>query len=80
VHISEYSSRRPAEALSEELKCVGTRRPLSDLLTGLDFNERFIVLLFCLKKYTVRQIACITRLPRFLIEKRLVAAVGKAIL
>jgi DNA-directed RNA polymerase specialized sigma24 family protein len=58
---------------------VPDHKPLAETLVSLDFGERFIVLLFCLQKYSVRQIACITRLPAFVIEKRLVAAVGKAI-
>jgi len=52
-------------------------KQLSGTLACLDFDERFILLLFCLQKYSVRQIAKITRLPGFVIEKRLNSAVGK---
>ena len=67
------------DGLSEHLPCIADHKQLSAMLTGLDFEERYIVLLFCLQKYSVRQIAKITHLPCFLIEKHLVAAVGKAI-
>jgi DNA-directed RNA polymerase specialized sigma24 family protein len=62
---------------AENLKSASDHKHLSEMLICLDFDERFIVLLFCMQKYSVRQIAKITRLPCFLIEKRLVAAVGK---
>jgi hypothetical protein len=56
----------------------GGRKRLSEILARMSFDERFIILLFCLEKYSVRQIAKITRLPGFIVEKRLNAAVKKA--
>ncbi len=64
--------------LAEKLICDSEPRQLSEILICLDFEERYIVLLFCLHKYSVRQIAKITRLPNAVIEKRLLAAVDKA--
>ncbi len=51
---------------------------LTCLLSGLSFSEKFILLLFCRHKYTVGQIAEITGLPVFLVERRLNAAADKA--
>ncbi len=51
---------------------------LACLLSGLSFSEKFILLLFCRHKYTVGQIAEMTGLPVFLVERRLNAAADKA--
>jgi hypothetical protein len=51
---------------------------LARVLSGMSFSEKFILLLFCRHKYTVRQIAETTRLPVFLVERRLNAAADKA--
>ncbi len=67
-----------ADEAALDLRCVENGSHLSGILICLSFEERFIVLLFCLQKYSVRQIAQITRLPCFIIEKRLMAAVGRA--
>lgn len=65
-------------ASAEYIKYAGGHRRLPEMLACLSFDERFIILLFCLQKYSVRQIATITRLPGFIVERRLNAAVGKA--
>lgn len=58
---------------------ISDHKHLSEMLIRLDFEERYIILLFCLQKYSVHQIAKITRRPCFIIEKRLKAAVSKAL-
>lgn len=52
---------------------------LTELLISLNFQERYILLLFCWRKFTIHQIAKTARLPQFIIEKRLNTAVNKAI-
>jgi DNA-directed RNA polymerase specialized sigma24 family protein len=60
-----YISRIPADSLTE-------------MLIGLSFEERYVLLLFCWQKYSIHQIAKTTMLPGFIIERRLNAAVSKA--
>ncbi len=50
---------------------------LADLLSGLSFEERFILLLFCWFRCTLHEIARATRLPVFIVKRRLSAAVDK---
>lgn len=63
---------------AEHIQYAGGCKQLTEILTCLSFDERFIILLFCLQRYSVREIAKITRLPGFVIERRLNAAVRKA--
>ena len=52
--------------------------PLARLLDGLSYSEKYILLLFCRLKFTTRQIAEITGLPVFIVERRLNTAAAKA--
>jgi DNA-directed RNA polymerase specialized sigma24 family protein len=51
--------------------------PLGKLLSPLSYDERFILLLFCRHKYSLRQISEITGLPEFTVDRRLTSAAGK---
>ncbi len=51
---------------------------ITEKLIGLNFEERYVLLLFCWRKQSIKQIAQTTRLPQFMIEQRLNAAVRKA--
>lgn len=52
--------------------------PIAVLLTGLRFDERFLLLLFLQQKFSQEQIAKILCVPRFVAKKRLCRTLGKA--
>lgn len=55
---------------------VGARRLLAALL-DLDYNERYIILLFCWLRLSPKEIADIIILPTFLVRKRLYDSLRK---
>ena len=50
-----------------------------DMLCRLSPNERYIVLLFCWQRFSLKRIAQIISLPVFITKKRLYAALNKAV-
>jgi DNA-directed RNA polymerase specialized sigma24 family protein len=69
------------EARSESIKTGADdaqAKPLGQMLAPLSFDERYILLLFCRQKYSIGQIAEITGLQEFIVEKRLTSAAGLA--
>ncbi|MEA4894680.1 MAG: hypothetical protein VB064_05410 [Oscillospiraceae bacterium] len=55
---------------------AGARRLLAALL-DLDYNERYIILLFCWLRLSPKEIARIICLPTFLVKKRLYTSIRK---
>jgi DNA-directed RNA polymerase specialized sigma24 family protein len=51
------------DAIAADTTADGETSRLASLLSGLSFNERFILLLFCRLRLSVRQIAAAMRLP-----------------
>lgn len=59
--------------LIEESECS----QIAALLTGLSFDERFILLLFLQQRFSQKQIAKILCIPRFVVGRRLYRTLGK---
>lgn len=57
--------------------CNSERTKLSIMLDCLNYNERFILLLFCCQKLRIERISNILRLPNFLVAKWLLSAARK---
>lgn len=73
-----YMFGKKSHRLSDNFIGCKAHDRLTELLISLSFQERYILLLFCWRKFTIHQIAKTTRLPQFIIEKRLNTAVNKA--
>lgn len=64
-----YDTHNPMHEYEDDPK-VMKRQKLLELLSMLNFNNRFLLLLFCQQKYQVKHVSKITNRPAFLIRKR----------
>ena len=77
----KYGRKKKRRRYSRGLLCMdtedGPNRRLLAALLDFDYNERYIILLFCWLGLSQKEIARILVLPTFLVRKRLYASLRK---
>ena len=63
---------------AERWNSVG-KNHLFEILNKLNYDERFILLLFCWQKFSAKEIANIMYLPLFFAKKRIFVTINKAV-
>jgi RNA polymerase sigma-70 factor (ECF subfamily) len=62
----------------ESIGLANDKNRINALLTGLNYDERFLLLLFSQQRFSAGQIAQILRVPKLVVRKRFCRVINKA--